>query len=126
MDWTTLREEIYYTTNPTTQSADFTLNLSKSIQNYQSIDVYFKDDQSFSSVKRVYTGKSTGPVSFVLEMSKASAVSSTIFVSSRRCIVDGTTLTVQTERNAAISNNTYPTVQTSGNFRIYRVVGNVD
>ena len=120
--WTTIAEELYYNEDPVGSTAS--ISLAKSISNYRSIDVCYKDDQLFSRVIRVYTNYSTGTVNFVLDMSKSSAVSNTIFVSSRRCEANGQTITIGTERNTKIENGSYPAVATSTNLKIYAVYGN--
>ena len=122
IDWTTIAEELYYNDSPVGSTAS--ISLAKSISNYRSIDVCYKDDQLFSRVIRVYTNYSTGTVNFVLDMSKSSAVSDTIFVSSRRCEANGQTITIGVERNATIANGSSPVVASSTNLKIYAVYGN--
>lgn len=122
IDWATITEELYYNDSPAGSTAS--ISLAKPISNYRSIDVCYKDDQLFSRVSRVYTNYATGTVNFVLDMSKSSAVTNTIFISSRRCEANGQTIAIGIERNANITDGSSPVVATSTNLKIYAVYGN--
>lgn len=120
IDWDTIRVSLFSGTDSGGSSG--TISLSEDPANFTYLEIYFKDDQNFVNYAKVYNNKSnTTP--FTITNVKASAVSDTIFLVTKRYNLSSSGIVRGLEKVATIANGANPVVGSNNNLRIIRVIG---
>lgn len=121
IDWTTLREIIY--DNPSGTIGNFTL--THPISEYRWIEVFFKDDQSFSSSVSIHTDYTQSQLPFIICIPKPGAALNVMFMSGTRYKINGTSVAV--EGNMILELRTSGIVMNpnsgTNNYKVTAVIG---
>lgn len=120
IDWNTIRVSLFSGTDSGGSSG--TIELSEDPANFTYLEIYFKDDQNFVNYAKVYNNKSN-TTQFTITNVKASAVSETIFMVTKRYNLSSSGIVRGLEKVATIGNGTNPVVGSNNQLRIISVIG---
>lgn len=99
-----------------------TIIFSDDPANYKYLEIYYRDDQLFQYSNRIRNNYANS-LNFVLYYSKASAVSDTIFIISKRMSLSSSGIVRGIGRFATVANGATITVADNNDIRIVEVVG---